>query len=44
MTIQFQKNNANKLALKMAMALIIGLIAGTSFIFLRENLISSGNE
>lgn len=44
MTIQVQKNNANKLALKMAMALIIGLIAGTSFIFLRENLISSGNE
>ena len=37
-------NNANKLAIKMALALIIGLIAGTSFIFLRENLISSGNS
>ncbi|MBQ6630634.1 MAG: dicarboxylate/amino acid:cation symporter [Romboutsia sp.] len=28
----------------MALALIIGLITGTSFIFLRENLISSGNS
>ena len=28
----------------MATALIIGLIAGTSFIFLREKLISSGNS
>ena len=37
-------NNANKLAIKMATALIIGLIAGTSFIFLREKLISSGNS
>ena len=37
-------NNANKLAIKMALALIIGLIAGTSFIFLRENLMSSGNS
>lgn len=37
-------NNANKLAIKMALALIIGLIAGTSFIFLREKLISSGNS
>ena len=37
-------NHANKLAIKMASALIIGLIAGTSFIFLRENLISSGNS
>ena len=37
-------NNANKLAIKMASALIIGLITGTSFIFLREKLISSGNN
>ena len=37
-------NNANKLAIKMALALIIGLISGISFIFLRENLISSGNS
>ena len=36
-------NNANKLAIKMASALIIGLITGTSFLLLRENLISNGN-
>ncbi|SCH45190.1 MULTISPECIES: dicarboxylate/amino acid:cation symporter [unclassified Romboutsia] len=41
--IQTSINHANKLAIKMATALIIGLIAGTSFIFLRENLISNGN-
>lgn len=41
---QTSTNHANKLAIKMATALIIGLIAGTSFIFLRENLISSGNS
>lgn len=40
---QTSTNHANKLAIKMATALIIGLIAGTSFIFLREKLISSGN-
>ncbi|MGL5694729.1 MAG: dicarboxylate/amino acid:cation symporter, partial [Peptostreptococcaceae bacterium] len=39
---QTVKNSANSLAIKMAIALAIGLIAGTSFIFLRENLISSG--
>lgn len=32
---QTSTNHANKLAIKMATALIIGLIAGTSFIFLR---------
>lgn len=41
---QTSTNHANKLAIKMATALIIGLIAGTSFIFLREKLISSGNS
>ena len=41
---QTSTNHANKLAIKMATALIIGLIVGTSFIFLRENLISSGNS
>lgn len=41
---QTSTNHANKLAIKMATALIIGLIAGTSFIFLRENLIASGNN
>lgn len=40
---QTSTNHANKLAIKMATALIIGLIAGTSFIFLREKLILSGN-
>ena len=40
---QSLKNNANKLAIKMAFALIFGLLVGTSFIFLREKLISSGN-
>lgn len=43
MSTTASKQNANKLAIKMALALIIGLIAGTSFIFLRENLISNGN-
>ncbi len=41
---QTSTNHANKLDIKMATALIIGLIAGTSFIFLREKLISSGNS
>ena len=41
---QSLKNNANKLAIKMAFALIFGLLVGTSFIFLREKLISSGNS
>ncbi|MGL4911181.1 MAG: dicarboxylate/amino acid:cation symporter [Romboutsia sp.] len=40
---QTTKNNANSLAIKMAIALAIGLVAGISFIFLRENLISNGN-
>ena len=44
MKTQTSKNNANSLAIKMAIALILGLIAGTSFIFLRENLISNGNS
>lgn len=40
---QTSKNNANSLAIKMAIALVLGLALGISFIFLRENLISSGN-
>lgn len=38
-----QKQSANKLAIKMGLALIIGLIAGTSFIFLRETLLANGD-
>lgn len=37
-------NSGNKLALKMAIALVCGLIAGFSCIVLREQLISSGNQ
>ncbi|MGG7178751.1 dicarboxylate/amino acid:cation symporter [Clostridium paraputrificum] len=43
MKTTIQKNDANKLAIKMALSLVIGLIAGTSFIFLRESLITNGN-
>ena len=38
-----KKPSNNALAKKMAISLILGLIAGTSFIFLRESLNSSGN-
>lgn len=41
---QSTKNNANQLAIKMAIALVLGLITGTLFILLRENLDSSGNS
>ena len=34
--------SSNKLALKMAIALVCGLVAGFSCIVLREHLISSG--
>lgn len=44
MKTQSIKNNSNQLAVKMAFALILGLIAGTSFIFLREYLNSNGNS
>ncbi|MGL5379207.1 dicarboxylate/amino acid:cation symporter [Clostridium sp.] len=37
-----KNKNSNKLAINMAIALILGLIAGTSFIFLREYLINGG--
>ena len=43
MNSKTKNNNSNKLAIHMAIALIIGLIAGTGFLLLRENLISSGN-
>ena len=36
-------NNSNKLAIKMAVALILGLAAGIGFIVLRENLMGNGN-
>ena len=36
------KKNLNELAIKMVVALILGLIAGTSFIFLREYLNGNG--
>lgn len=42
MNTKTSTKNANSLAIKMAMALVIGLITGTSFIFLREYLISGG--
>lgn len=38
-----KKQNSNKLAIQMAISLILGLIAGTGFILLRENLLSNGN-
>lgn len=43
MNVKTKKNNSNKLAINMAIALIIGLIAGTGFLLLRENLLSNGN-
>ena len=36
-------NNSNKLAIKMAVALILGLIAGVGCIILRESLNANGN-
>lgn len=36
-------NNSNKLAIKMAVALILGLVVGVGCIILRENLNSNGN-
>lgn len=36
-------NSSNKLAIKMVVALILGLAAGIGFIVLRENLIGNGN-
>lgn len=38
-----KKTSNNALAKKMAISLILGLIAGTSFIFLRESLNANGN-
>ena len=43
MNIKTKKNNSNKLAINMAIALITGLIVGTGFLLLRENLIANGN-
>lgn len=36
-------NNNNKVAIKMAIALVLGLVAGIGCLLLRENLISNGN-
>lgn len=36
------KKNSNSLAIKMAIALVLGILAGVGCIFLRENLIASG--
>ena len=44
MNTKTKKNSPNKLAINMAIALIIGLIVGTGFLLLRENLIANGNE
>ena len=38
-----KKQNSNKLAIHMAISLILGLLAGTGFILLRENLLNNGN-
>lgn len=38
-----KKQNSNKLAIQMAISLILGLITGTGFILLRESLLSNGN-
>ena len=43
MKTKTKNNNQNRLAINMAISLIIGLIAGTGFLLLRENLISKGN-
>ncbi len=37
-------NKGNSLAKKMAIAMLLGLTAGTAFLLLRERLIASGNE
>ena len=39
-----KRNEGNKLAIKMAVALILGLIAGIGCIFIRENLNANGNN
>lgn len=44
MNTRTKQNNANNLAIKMVISLILGLTLGTFFIFLRENLISNGNS
>ena len=38
-----KQSKANQLAIKMAIALVVGLACGTGFIFLRETLLSNGN-
>lgn len=39
-----RKNSSNNLAMKMAIALLLGLAAGLGCIVIRENLISNGNS
>lgn len=37
-------NHGNKLAIRMALAMVIGLVAGTGFLVLRETLLAQGNS
>lgn len=39
-----KKNNNNTVAIKMAIALVLGLVVGIGCLLLRENLIGNGNE
>ena len=41
---KIKKQNSNKLAIQMAISLLLGLIIGTGFIFLRENLLVNGKS
>lgn len=43
MNTKEKQRNANKLAIKMAIGLMAGLLVGGGFIYLRESLISGGN-
>lgn len=36
-------NNNNRVAIKMAIALVLGLVVGIGCLLLRENLIANGN-
>ena len=38
-----KKNNNNRVAIKMTIALILGVVVGVGFLLLRENLIANGN-
>lgn len=38
-----KKQNKNRLAIHMAIALVCGLVTGSLFLMLRENLLAGGN-